>query len=88
MISFETNADRMARELAEYNETINAKRNAAARKLAATLSERHAEAHRLIDKLTDMVDGINPDTADWGHAGDLGYVVDRLREITGEAGRS
>lgn len=57
-----------------------------ARDLAATLTARHMEAHELLERVAAMVDSVDPDTADWGHAGDLGYIVERLRDITGDNG--
>jgi hypothetical protein len=41
----------------------------------------HAEAHSLIEALTERVDGIDPTTANWGHVGDLTYIIERLREL-------
>lgn len=61
-----------------------AARNAQSRD--AALIKAHAEAHRLIDKLTMMVDSVDPDYASWGDVGTLSYYVDRLREMTGEVG--
>lgn len=46
----------------------------------------HAEAHRLIEKLTQMVDAVDPDNANWGDVGTLTYYVEKLAEMTGEIG--
>jgi hypothetical protein len=56
------------------------------RTAADALLENHVEAHRLIQKLTAMVDSIDPETATWGHVGDMAYYVEKLREMTGEVG--
>ena len=49
--------------------------------LATALAGHYAEAHELIRELTEKVDSTNPDTADWGHVGDLRRVIDGLREL-------
>lgn len=49
--------------------------------LAAVLANRHAEAHDLLERIAAIVDSIDPDTADWGHAGSLGSIVERLHAI-------
>lgn len=55
-------------------------------RLTEALASAHMEAHRLIDKLTEQVDSVDPESANWGHVGNLQYIVERLREVTGEVG--
>ena len=47
--------------------------------------ERRIEARNLIHALSAKVDRIDPDAADWGNAGDLGYIIGRLRDALGSA---
>jgi hypothetical protein len=49
--------------------------------LENALTAAHSEAHSLIEALTTRVDGIDPTTANWGHVGDLNYIIERLREL-------
>lgn len=53
---------------------------------AAALVLAHAEAHRLITKLTEQINAVDPDNANWGHVGDINNYVEKLREMTGENG--
>lgn len=52
---------------------------------AQVIAERKAEAARLMAKLAAMVNG-TPDGGDWCHAGDLGRIVEGLKELTLEVG--
>ena len=38
---------------------------------------------QLRQRLDNHMDCINPDTVNWGHVGDLNYVMDSLDEIIG-----
>jgi hypothetical protein len=60
--------------------------NANQAELDATLVARHAEAHDLLTQIAAQVDGINPDTATWGNVGDLGCIIEQLRNAVGLEG--
>jgi hypothetical protein len=50
----------------------------------AAFMDRKAKIDDLIARLQSASDdhfGASPDAIDWGHAGDLGYVTERLNEI-------
>lgn len=51
--------------------------------LTTTLVERHAEIHDLLTEIASKIDDVNPDTANWGHAGDLGRIAELLRQAAG-----
>ena len=56
------------------------KQTAAERYAAQRIAIEEAIA-QLRQRLDNHMDCINPDTVNWGHVGDLNYVMDSLNEI-------
>jgi len=55
-------------------------------KATEALLASHMEAHRLLALLAEQIDSVNPDDCNWGHVGDMNYVVGQLRETLGLEG--
>jgi hypothetical protein len=49
------------------------------------IAARKAEIAQLIEKLQVKV-AATPDNGQWGHAGDLGYYIEQLKNALGENG--
>jgi hypothetical protein len=54
-----------------------------ATELEAALLARHMEIHELLAEIGNMADTVDPETANWGHVGDLGRIAQYLRYATG-----
>lgn len=75
----------MTRTGSRYNLVKRYTKTAAQARNEALLAA-HAEVHDLIEQLKVKVDSIDPESADWGHVGDMNYYAERLREMLGQVG--
>jgi hypothetical protein len=57
--------------------------NAAADRREAALIAAHTTAHELLAELAAAIDGVDPDTANWGDIGDLNYINGLLLRALG-----
>lgn len=51
--------------------------------LDAALVDVHSEIHELLDAIAAKADAVDPDTANWGHVGDLQWIASQLRNAAG-----
>jgi hypothetical protein len=51
--------------------------------LADALADVHSEIHELLDAIAAKADAVDPDTANWGHVGNLGWIASQLRNAMG-----
>jgi hypothetical protein len=57
-------------------------------RLQAALVAQHAEIHHLLTVIGNKVDSIDPESANWGDVGNMGYIAERLRDAAGLSDQS